>query len=333
MCVVLPKVSVLVPVYGVERFIERCAVSILEQDYPNIEIVFVDDCTPDRSIEVLESVIARYACVKDKVVVLHHAKNKGLAAARETALLAATGEYVMHVDSDDWIEPGCIAQMAALAAREDADMVVGDYSLNHADVVRYCSARILNPPCDYAREMVCRKPLYSYTMWSKLIRRGIHLGALPVEGLDYGEDYATMPRIAALCNKVVKLDKKVYNYRQGNQESYVCNFSEKSFGNMVAAVELLCRFFQDERHKLSADIVNFIKLTNKVFLVTQSSQTSLRLARRAWMMWPDAAGVSRLTRFDKLVYALACTRQFWAVRAVLKSGVWIRRIARSRFHK
>ena len=88
----MPKVSVIVPVYGVEKYIERCARSLFEQTLDDIEYIFVDDCSPDRSIEILNQVIGEYPGRKDQVQIIHHASNQGLALARQTGLKAATGE-------------------------------------------------------------------------------------------------------------------------------------------------------------------------------------------------------------------------------------------------
>ena len=93
----MPLVSLLVPIYGVEKFIEKCAVSLFEQTYSNIEYVFVDDCTPDNSISVLRDIIAEYPGRKSKVRILHHEYNRGLAAARKTSIENADVEDVMPV--------------------------------------------------------------------------------------------------------------------------------------------------------------------------------------------------------------------------------------------
>ena len=98
------SVSILVPVYGVEKYIERCARSIFEQTYHNLDIVFVDDCTPDKSIEILKRVLEEYPGRKAQTRIIRHAYNRGLSAARNTAVAAATGTFLTHVDSDDWIE-------------------------------------------------------------------------------------------------------------------------------------------------------------------------------------------------------------------------------------
>ncbi len=98
------KVSIIVPIYNVEKYIERCAVSLFEQDFEDIEYIFVNDCTPDNSVEILEKVIEKYPNRKSHLKIVHHKENKGLGSARNTGLEQATGNYILHIDSDDWCE-------------------------------------------------------------------------------------------------------------------------------------------------------------------------------------------------------------------------------------
>ena len=121
-----PLVSICVPVYGVENYIERCCRSLFEQTYSNIEYIFVNDCTPDDSIKVLEHVLSEYPVRKENVKICNHQTNKGLAGARNTAIETATGVYLMHVDSDDYLDLNAVECLVNTALSEDADVVQYD---------------------------------------------------------------------------------------------------------------------------------------------------------------------------------------------------------------
>ena len=125
----MPKVSVLIPVYGVEKYIRRCAVSLFEQTLEEVEYIFVDDCSEDKSISVLEETIERFPNSYAKVKILHHSENRGSAAARNTALNMATGEYIIVIDSDDFIESTMLEDLYNSAIDDMADIVVSDYWL------------------------------------------------------------------------------------------------------------------------------------------------------------------------------------------------------------
>ena len=128
------KVSVIIPIYGVEQYIERCARSLFGQTMrSDIEFIFVNDCTPDRSIEILLNTLKDYPERTEQVAILTHTANKGLAATRKTGVRAARGEYIIHCDSDDWVEPDICQTMYEEAKRTDSDIVVCDYINEYAD--------------------------------------------------------------------------------------------------------------------------------------------------------------------------------------------------------
>ena len=97
------KLSICVPIYGTEKYIERCARSLFEQDIQNVEYIFVNDCTKDAAIDVLKNVVVEYPNVRSRLKIINHETNKGLAGARLTGLQNATGEYVWCVDRDDYV--------------------------------------------------------------------------------------------------------------------------------------------------------------------------------------------------------------------------------------
>ena len=94
------KISIIVPIYNVEQYIERCARSLFEQTYDDIEYVFVDDCSPDNSLNILYEVLNDYPHRISNVKIIRHIENKGLTAARNSGLEVATGDYIAHCDSD-----------------------------------------------------------------------------------------------------------------------------------------------------------------------------------------------------------------------------------------
>ena len=119
------KVSVIIPFYKVERYIKRCATSLLTQTLDDVEFIFVDDASPDSSRDILLSVIKEHP--EKAVTILTHQSNKGLPAARNTGLGVATGDYIYHCDSDDWLEPDMLEKLVGSAERNDADIVYCDF--------------------------------------------------------------------------------------------------------------------------------------------------------------------------------------------------------------
>ena len=119
------RVTICSPIYGVEKYIERCAVSLFEQTYSDIDYVFVNDCTKDKSIEVLNRVIERYPERKKNVRIINHEKNRGLSAARNTGVDNAKTDFLIWVDSDDYVEPKMVELLVKKQLNSNADIVCG----------------------------------------------------------------------------------------------------------------------------------------------------------------------------------------------------------------
>lgn len=124
------KVSIIIPIYKVEQYIKDCLRSVLDQTYKNIEIILVNDCTPDNSMQIAKSFIRDNAVPNGiEVVFIDHKENKGLSAARNTGINAATGDYIYFLDSDDEITPDCISLLASPLKNKEYDFVIGEYKI------------------------------------------------------------------------------------------------------------------------------------------------------------------------------------------------------------
>lgn len=120
----IPKVSIVIPVYNVEPYIERCARSLFEQTLDSIEYLFINDCTPDRSMEVLQQVLSSYPNRQSQVRIIDQPYNMGAAKAREIGIKAASGEYIIHCDSDDWVDKNMYYAMYEKATTDHLDYVM-----------------------------------------------------------------------------------------------------------------------------------------------------------------------------------------------------------------
>lgn len=119
----MPKISIIIPVYDVEKFLSRCLDSVLNQTFSDWEAICVNDCSPDNS----DKILADYASQDSRIQVINHKKNGGLSAARNTAIQYATGDYIMYLDSDDFIHPQTMELTYALAIRDNSDIVSYTY--------------------------------------------------------------------------------------------------------------------------------------------------------------------------------------------------------------
>ena len=119
-----PKVSVIIPVYNCEKYIEECVMSVLRQTYDNVEIVVVNDGSADKSDEIIKAIAAH-----NPQILYFYKKNEGVAIARNYAIENATGDYLLFVDSDDYIESNYVESLVKYAVKNDSDMVISGYTM------------------------------------------------------------------------------------------------------------------------------------------------------------------------------------------------------------
>ena len=235
------KVSICVPVYGVEKHIERCAKSLFEQTMKDdIEFIFVNDCTPDKSIEILEKVLAEYPSRKNQVKIIHHEQNKGLTGARNTALLNATGDYIIHCDSDDWIDADFCRRLYEVAVENQADVAVCPLSLELADDSVFKRLQLPNGGIESWFAESFHSAEFN-SLCNKLFARDIALDpAIRVpDNITMAEDLLRTTQMLLKCSKGVTTDLVCYHYFYGNSGSSTMNYSLKTFTSETAAVEIL----------------------------------------------------------------------------------------------
>lgn len=137
-----PIISIIIPVYKAENYIRKCLDSIVYQTLKDIEIIIVDDCSPDCSGYICDE----YARKDTRIRVIHKKKNGGVGAARQTGLESAKGEYVIHADPDDWMEPKMLEDLYITAKETNADLVFCDFYQDYADGrSKYMSQQLCNP--------------------------------------------------------------------------------------------------------------------------------------------------------------------------------------------
>ena len=121
------KVSILMPIYKVERYLEKTLNSIFTQTYQNIDYVFVNDCSPDNSLQVLKDTISKHGIEEGRFTIINHEQNEGIAVSRTDCISNAKGEYIFFVDSDDWIESDAVEQMVRACNNGTIDIVGCDF--------------------------------------------------------------------------------------------------------------------------------------------------------------------------------------------------------------
>lgn len=206
----MPKVSVIVPVYGVEKYIERCAKSLFEQTLDDIEFIFVDDCSQDNSISVLMSVVEKYPSRKEQVFITRHTVNKGLPFARRTGLKIAKGDYIIHCDSDDWVDREMYQMMYDKAVEDKSDIVVCDICTTDGSVSKNNICLYSTNKDDIFRDFLTTR--IASSLCNKLIHRDLYKNEIVFPIWNMGEDAVVSFQLFYYSKSISYIPQPYYFY-------------------------------------------------------------------------------------------------------------------------
>lgn len=236
------KVSVIVPVYNVSKYVGRCVESLMNQTLRDMEIIFVDDCCIDNSMDIVRDVISGYPERQDQIRILRHETNRGLPSARNTGLREAVGDFIYHCDSDDFLESDMLSLMADKATKENLDMVYCDFAMTFDTHERIMT----QPDAATGREALSQmlKGSMKYNVWNKLCRRTLYNGIEFPDGKAMGEDM-TMIRVISRAGKVARIPFAMYHYVRPSggamSQSYDTRKRSDVYDNAIMTVNwLLC---------------------------------------------------------------------------------------------
>ncbi len=238
----MPKVSVVVPVYNVKDYLEKCVDSILAQTEPDFELLLVDDGSTDGSGALCDTLAE-----KDPRIRVIHQENRGLGGARDTGIEAAAGTWLLLVDSDDWIDPQVLEKALEAGERKQAELVVFGYRTVDEqgralrDFVETGPKNQGLSPEEYKRLF-----LIAPSAWNKLYRRELFIRT----GLSYPsrvwyEDIRTTPKLMAAANRAVLLDYVGYNYLQRTGSIMNSGNVERN-GEIIDAFDDLLPYFREK---------------------------------------------------------------------------------------
>ena len=272
-----PKISIIVPVYKAEKYLHRCVDSILAQTFTDFELLLIDDGSPDSSGEICD----QYA-VSDQRVRVFHKPNGGVSSARQCGLDNSQGEYTIHADPDDWVEPDMLQELYAEANRTNADMVICDYIAVYKNKTTIVTQKPLLLDSDSVLN-----GLFQYlhgSCWNKLVRRNCFSKwniKFPV-GLNYCEDQFVNACLLLHPLKIAYVNKALYHYDQYTNHNSIVNTSRKLTDATVKLIDLISPLFNQNHPQ----IIESLKCKAKVLAYAEGysfNQQSL--------LYPEVTGL------------------------------------------
>ena len=234
-------ITIIVPIYKVEKYLDRCVKSIIDQTYKNTEIILVDDGSPDNCPNMCDE----YAKIDNRIRVIHK-KNGGLSDARNAGIAMASGKYIGFVDSDDFIDKRFYEKLYKMITEYNADIAVCDFKrFNDNEIIKDSDKgtkihiEMLGQEEYVKRFMKIGYSKTEYYAWNKLYKREVICKGQYPKGLT-SEDVLGTYKAILKANKIVKTNDKYYFYRY-NEESITGKFSEKDF-DLIKVWDLLVEY-------------------------------------------------------------------------------------------
>lgn len=255
----IPKVSVIIPVYNAQKHIERCCHALFSQTLKDLEIIFVNDCSSDKSVGIIQEILSQYPDRVATTFIINHERNKGVGAARKSGNAFATGKYIIHCDSDDIPRKDMYSQMYDTAEAENADIVICDYYCGN-NTISLIGSDIHNPAFDIS-------PING-AVWNKLICRKLlaEMNITFCEDLILGEDFLYITQARLLAKKTVHLPVPLYNYTVDNTESITRHYNVQKCESLIN-VAIRMEHFLEANYLLSHYTIalNYLKFQAKSF--------------------------------------------------------------------
>ncbi|WP_407306699.1 glycosyltransferase family 2 protein [Klebsiella quasipneumoniae] len=240
----IPKVSVIVPVYNTERYVERAIISLMEQTLDDVQFIIIDDGSKDNSLNIIKQVIARYPARQGQVTLISR-ENRGVAATRAQGMELATGDYVIHLDSDDWAELNWLEALYTKAIEDNADVVICDYYKVYKNKKIEVSQNVLPSPYNCVKKLFNRK--LSNSNWDKLVRKKylMIMKLVLLMAWIWGGFLVTL-LVLLNSKKISYINKPLYYYNKNNDSSLTKSYSNKTLYDLVKIVDLADNYMKEK---------------------------------------------------------------------------------------
>lgn len=271
-----PLVSIIVPVYNVADYIVPCLSSVISQTYNNIEIVLVDDCGKDDSINIAANLLSSSSI---QFTVLHHDQNKGVSVARNDGLMSAQGEYIYFLDSDDELTCRCIELLVKPLESFRYDMVVGGYSTFGNEEKTFVSKKDFQMTANKEVVDAYARGLWHVMPWNKLCRKAFLLdnGLYFLEGQALHEDFLWSFETACKANSVFLISEATYRYRFNESSAMNSASIETDLAAYIPAFRKMIKFSKSNGLESSASVYQMIegKKNGILYSLLQRGDTAL----------------------------------------------------------
>lgn len=236
-----PQISIIIPIYNVERYLRQCIDSILAQTFTDFELLLIDDGSPDGCPAICDE----YA-EKDARIRVFHKQNGGVTSARNKGLNNANGNWIIYIDGDDWIEPTYVEELYNAAINNEADIAICAFRFVYED-----GSSVIEHPTIWDDNKQASLNRYIASIWTTacgtIQKSSLYKdnGVQSPKDLTFCEDFHLMVRLCYFANKVVSINRPLYNYRQ-RSSSIVHSLNDKTWRDELSTYLEIIDFFRNQ---------------------------------------------------------------------------------------
>lgn len=308
------KVSILVPFYNVEKYVGRCVESLFTQTYQNIEYVFVNDCTPDKSAEVIRYYIEKYH-IAHRCKMITHQQNQGISASRNDCLDNMTGDYFLFVDSDDYIDKDMVELLVDAAIKEDADISGCGYIEEYTDHSVEHPQKYTNDHTEMMRAITVLT--IKGVMWKLLIRSRIvtdhkeEVRFIPDRNMV--DDYLFCCQVFYYAQRYAGVDKCMYHWIQYNPNNYT-HTTIFAVESQAAAIRKVEEFYREKGvYETIKDELNQRKFISKLPLLLDKNCLDVSRWRSLFPESNRCRNSNIFSNKHKMLFKLALSPFYWII--------------------
>ena len=275
----MPAVSIITPVYNTEKYLSKCLDSIQKQTFTDFEVILIDDGSTDSSPRILDDYAEKEARFK-----VFHKKNKGVTAARKTGIQYASGEYIVWVDSDDWIEKTHLEQLYRAVTENGADICVCNFvKESRSEITKYKEIikDLSNPISALIEENTCRGCLYT-----KISRRTLYTenNLFPPQGINCWEDVIISANLYYYSKRTVHIPIYTYHVNDTNSTSLTRSITNKK-NNDIDKINVI-KYFENESRFKDLDL-SVIKYDVKYYIFQNSYMKEKNVPKEFYRLFSD----------------------------------------------
>ncbi|WP_298527211.1 glycosyltransferase family 2 protein [uncultured Porphyromonas sp.] len=309
-----PLVSIIIPVYKAEQTLPACLAQLRAQTYRHLQIIFVDDCSPDGGLAYLETQKPLLEELGMEVDLLHHEVNRGVASARNTGIPAVRGEYIYSVDADDMLDPRAIQLFVDRAQETGADIIGCEYLLSQGDSLRRISQPEVKTGIEALHQIFAGK--MKWNLWLFMIRRSLLDTAGPspfLPGVNMGEDLMLLGKLLHRASSVSIIHEPLYTYVRSDQQ-ITSVYRPEHWQQVETNVRELESYLKEHASARELELLHQLKLNLKLPLLISTQREDFD---RWSTMYPESNAYilknSSLPFRTKLLQYMAAKKQFWFV--------------------